>query len=340
MVDKTGVLKNGMYIGFKTEYLNIIENDRYLFRCNLKEDNYTYPFGAFLNKIFLIMCNGEKIDIIEEGKSRQNEIVSKTIKINKSVLKKMEEAGVYINDKKKSPPRKLAKYYFYFVEKYLRMSLSEREKTFYHKLIDEFNDAAKLKRVILVRRNNGKKKSYLLPYRIITAEENGHQYLTGFAVQKNDTGGYNYKGLINIPIYSVLPFNETFFFEKVDEIKPEKDLNFTKNSCQSYLMAVDNMKDRLNDDGVLYISAFTSKVKVRLTDTGLEYLYSRIQYRPRNFKHDKNDNHIIYFNGTWLQTFLYFFKFGAEAEIITPDDYRNRFREQYQSALDNYANIK
>jgi len=64
-------------------------------------------------------------------------------------------------------------------------------------------------------------------------------------------------------------------------------------------------------------------------------LLSRTLYRPF-YRFDENDNYLIHFMATQLQTFMYFFKFGDDAKVLEPLEYRNYFVMKHEKALENY----
>ena len=345
MSKKPNVFISGMYVSLEKKYMRIIESDRNLFKCDLQKSEeidtqkkYMFSINAFLNRIFIIMCGEGGSDDIMLNNHRKRDSEHMTIKINKAILKKMKQAGV-CSDGEDPDTRKLSAFYCRHIEKYACLSQTDREKLFYKNIIEEFN-AIKKNRVVIIKRNTAPLTARLLPYEIVPAAENGHLYITGFSVIKDDSGRFVYRKPINIPLYKVIPYDESLIFGNAGEINLEKDLVFNYPTVDCYQTAIDNLKDRLADDGVLFISERPRKVKVRLNDKGLDNLYSRIQYRPNKFNISKNGNYIVEFEATWLQTFLYFFKFGSDAEILEPQSYRESFRERYESALEQYITEK
>ena len=338
---KPSVFKTGMYISIEKKYMRVIESDRYLFKCNLQRseeedprERYAFSVNSFLNRVFMIMCDEVKIDDVVLSNRRKRESEHMTIKINNAILKKMKEAGIYAEGD--SDTRRLAAFYRRYIEEYASRSQTERERIFYKNVIEEFK-SMKENMVMVIRRNAEPFTARILRYEIIDAPENGHLYITGFTVKKNEEGRFVYGKPINIPIYKVIPYDENVIFANEGEIDLKKDIVFDYPTIDCYKAAIDSLKDRLNDDGVLYISGIRRRVKVRLSDEGLENLYSRVQFRPNDLKISKSDSHIIEFEATWLQTFLYFFKFGSDAEILEPDVYRELFRQRYESAFGLYS---
>lgn len=342
-MDFTGVIKNGMYISLQRKNYKIIENDIQLFRANIEapDKHYKFTVNKFLNRIFLIMCSGQPIQTTSGKGTRSNRTIGINIKVNNDIINRMTKAGVYVN-KNTTLPGDLAPYYMYFILQYCDLTQTKREALFYQSLIAELNDAVKLNRIIKIHKNNHSDDVCILPYELKVCEENGFHYITGFVLEpdKSDKNSYLYTNLINIPIRSILPYSREKYFEALGEINPRKQILFRKKSVvRSYQEMIAHMRDRLDSDGVLYLSREPKQVKVRLTDIGMDMLYSRTQYKPDNICPDPDDNHIVRFQATRLQTFLYFFKFGAQAEILEPEEYREFFLNEYQNAVMLYKQI-
>jgi len=336
MEDSTGVIKNGMYISMKKEDFRIIENDMQLFRSNPEAGKKHYQFTAnkFLNHVFLTMCYGQKIEIVPSEKSRDRSTTGINIKINNEIIARMENAGIY---SKKAIPPDLSAYYKHFISEYCQLTLTEREQIFYKTLIEELNDAVKLNLVLKIRKNHSSDVT-MLPYGLKTADENRLHYVVGF-VLKPANQKYIYRKLICVPIRNILPYSKEKNFERIDEIIPQKQIIFSeKSEIKSYKEMTEYMKQRLYFDGVLYLSNNLKTVTVKLTDNGINMLYTRNQFKPKNIIFDNDNQNIIHFQATQLQTFLYFFKFGREAEILKPAEYRKYFLEQYEISLQIYKN--
>lgn len=80
-----------------------------------------------------------------------------------------------------------------------------------------------------------------------------------------------------------------------------------------------------------------SEIIIRLTQNGLQKYRSQLYLRPP-FDIDKTHDDIYVFHCTPKQAEYYFFKFGEDAEIISPDSLRRCFRELYEKASNAYSN--
>ena len=71
---------------------------------------------------------------------------------------------------------------------------------------------------------------------------------------------------------------------------------------------------------------------VEISDSDWEKIYSRLDHmRPAFIKEKTNGNEYV-FNCTERQAENYFFKFGEDAEIISPESLRLWFKDMYKSA--------
>lgn len=332
------IKENGLYISLSKEENSIIEGDMKLFRNYSvnKDKNYEFTVNKFLNRIFLNLCEGEEVTLQKPQKRKNHTSVSYIIKVNNEIIRKMTMAGI---DSDYYPADSSA-YYTYFISEYCKNTLTDREKIFYRPLIQEIKDAIELKNLLLIDTNKGR-HSTLLPYVLKTSEENGKHYIAGFLLNE-ENGQYFYNKLLCVPLQSILFCSEKNHIRRGRKIFPEKDIAFQEKSLvHSYDEMKKYIEERLRSDGILYLSDTLRDVKVRLSTKGMEYLYSRTQYKPVNIHFDSNDNsnkQIIHFQATYLQTFMYFFKFGEEAEILSPFQYRKKFLQKYERAFKLYSN--
>lgn len=358
------IKSNGMYLSIKEESLNIINNDIELFRSNPNpKKQFKFSINTFLNRIFLNMCNKESVKKIakelSENKDTESSIGTKrkksskgntgskktskkgfTIKINNTIINRIESTGIYCKDKEFYAPD-VAKYYKFYIEQYTSLPLTEREKIFYKDFINRFEEVKQLQKIISIKKVTGFQNSNtknisneiaIYPYKIETSNDNACNYITGFALN-----GRTYSNIICIPLHRILLYEKTIFFDEKETIEPDKEIIFKTNSyIKNYSELTSYIQNRLDTDGVLYISGSQQTVRVKLSDKGLEWLYLRPQYKPHNISIDKENPNIISFQASQLQTFMYFFKFGAEAEILEPTNYRDDFRKRYQAALSVY----
>lgn len=325
----SSVIESGIYISLKQEYYRVIENDMNLFRTNThaSENRYKFTIGKFLNNIFLNMYDGRKFDPNSVKRTRKIGAKGFNIKINSEIVFIMEQAGLNVESDYSAD---FAAYYIQFIEEYCKFPLNEREKIFYKQIINKFEDEICLKSILKIQKNDGNSTD-ILPYAVKQSDEINRNYLTGFSlIEKN--GKYIYNKTICIPLIKILSFQRTGKINKKNQIVFKND-----SDIKSYDDMKKYIEKRFISDGVIYLSDELRDVSVRLSNAGMEMLYSRTQYRPYFYETDKTEQNIIHFRATRLQTFMYFFTFGCEAEILKPNEYRKLFVKEYKKALKNYV---
>lgn len=92
---------------------------------------------------------------------------------------------------------------------------------------------------------------------------------------------------------------------------------------------------QLVNNSPAYLIGKTGQIKVKLTEKGKQSYQSRLYSRPDKIESLSSDD-IYVFDCTQQQIFNYFFSFGPEAEIISPENLRNRFINTYENALKSY----
>ena len=78
-------------------------------------------------------------------------------------------------------------------------------------------------------------------------------------------------------------------------------------------------------------------IKLELTQNG-EKLYEKLNLNRPNYL-NKEDN-IYYFDCAQSQIEFYFFKFGEDVKIISPENLKNKFSKKYYNALQRYQKKK
>jgi predicted DNA-binding transcriptional regulator YafY len=94
-----------------------------------------------------------------------------------------------------------------------------------------------------------------------------------------------------------------------------------------------SIKDAIRIRGLPFLRAGTTEVLVRLSDNGKRLYSNLIQNRPI---YTSKNGDVYTFNCTEAQAQFYFFKFGADAEILKPASLRSRFKDLYRKASQEY----
>ena len=97
-----------------------------------------------------------------------------------------------------------------------------------------------------------------------------------------------------------------------------------------------NIESQLSNYSPAYLIGKPELIKVKLTKKGKQSYQSRLYSRPEKIESLSTDD-VYVFDCTQQQIFNYFFSFGADAKIISPESLRNRFISTYNEALKQYT---
>lgn len=98
---------------------------------------------------------------------------------------------------------------------------------------------------------------------------------------------------------------------------------------------ITNIETQITNYSPAYLVGKPEQIKVKLTQKGKQSYQSRLYSRPEKIESLSSDDAFV-FDCTQQQIFNYFFPFGADAEILSPEYLRNRFKNAHEKALDNY----
>lgn len=325
-------MESGMYIRLTKADYSIIQNDIELFRssCAGKNpaDRQRYSANGFMNIVFANMADGSRFDEQKFPRKRYKDPVGMNIKLNKRIDRIMLKAGLDASDFG-THSADCAAYYMHFIESYCRLPLVERERIFYKPIIESIEDDICLHYYLKIVRNDGNCVN-LLPFTVKSSDDIHKNYVVGFALRRTQKG-YVFQKTVCVPLRKIAGVSH------LKKIVPEKQIIFRSGSgITSFAELKSAINERLETDGVLYLSGKLNDVSVWLSDTGIKKLGELSLFRPA-FEQDEKDGHIIRFRATWLQTFKYFFQFGSDAKILEPEEYRSKFRNSYKAAFELYS---
>lgn len=209
------------------------------------------------------------------------------------------------------------------LEKYAQKAYFEREQIYFKKYIEEFNNSISRNNLLKIfYRNNAK---LILPFDIRTDEWSSYNYLIGLDLTNASSKSEGI--LVNLRISYISDCRQ---MEK-GTVPFECDLsNDEKNEIE----------EKISSRGVQFVSEEPIEIKLRFTEKGKDMYDHMVFMRPQISEMPNPDEPDIYtFNCTATQARFYFFKFGADVEIISPTDIRRvYFLEQYKAAYLLYEN--
>ena len=238
------------------------------------------------------------------------------------------------------------------IEYYCSLSMPEREAIIYRQPLKVLREHIKNHEIITILKNKpvldtksanykDESKITVLPYKIGVTKESNRHYLACF-LMKQEEKGWSYLNLESVPVKNIIPYyyDNNEWFRVHQKIKPDRDIHFREPKkeggkfCSSYSEMIGYMESRLALDGYEYLPGSAEQVKVELTPKGFERLYDWANFRPK-FTADE-DKGFITFEATFMQTFRYFFKFGKEARITSPQKYIDDFKTALRKLSDIY----
>ena len=111
---------------------------------------------------------------------------------------------------------------------------------------------------------------------------------------------------------------------------------------------VENKTDPLSDEecnhvtntllskGVQFLAGSSKEIRVRFTEKGMREFRKHINIRPKPNPDKSAGNDLVFYCTEW-QAITYFFKFGREAEVISPIGLRRKFNKLYSDACLKYS---
>ena len=99
------------------------------------------------------------------------------------------------------------------------------------------------------------------------------------------------------------------------------------------------MNSKIRTVGVQFLLQDSELIRIRFSKRGKAMYESQAHLRPAFTKRreDSDGSWVFEFNCTQIQAQYYFFKFGSDAEIISPPELRKEFFEQYSKARSLYG---
>lgn len=204
------------------------------------------------------------------------------------------------------------------LEEYARKPLVEREAILFNDLIEMVGSCVKSHLSLVLTLANGARYE-VRPFGVLTDKGNNYHYLVGYsrkAGEKADDKQSSFR-ISNIREYKLYHGRSGKLTEKERR----------------------SIAHRINSVGVQFLLEEPDRIKVRLSKRGKSMYESQAHLRPVFISREMEESGdwVYEFNCTKIQAQYFFFKFGAEAEILYPLDLRNLFAKRYQEACNQYS---
>lgn len=202
-------------------------------------------------------------------------------------------------------------YLRFLIHEYTTLSLGKRERIIFKELIEKVNNAIKNSNVIMVKSFDDSDKYIVRPIGITEDSQTQFNYLCGYA-KKQNAEIESYKSFRIYRIETIIQLSDKYTMtEKENKFRESPAYYDTKN-----------------------------KYTVKLTNKGYSMYQGILHLRPTSTSvESKNGYYILNFYSSEREMYNYFFKFGAECQIIEPVSLHKRFTEEYKKALAIYDDM-
>ena len=203
------------------------------------------------------------------------------------------------------------------IEEYCSLPFIMREQIYRKDIYEIIERACKEKRILKIKANYYGKDQlfYVYPYKIVPDSFHTQSYLVCYSrkAEKED------KNKI-VASFSMARINTPTLLSKTFHLNKQE---------------IANIEAQLSNYSPAYLIGKPEQIKVKLTKKGKQSYQTRLYSRPEKIESLSTDDTYV-FNCTQQQIFNYFFPFGADAEIISPESLRNRFKNALEKSLSQY----
>ena len=203
------------------------------------------------------------------------------------------------------------------IEEYCSLPFIKRERIYRKDVYEIIKRACQENRILKIKANYYGKDQlfYVYPYKIIPDPLHTQSYLVCYSrkAKENDADKI-------VASFSMARMNPPTMLAKTFHLNKQE---------------IANIETQIANYSPAYLVGKPEQIKVKLTKKGKKSYQTRLYSRPEKIEFLSNDD-IYVFDCTPQQIFDYFFPFGADAEIISPESLRNRFRTSLIKSLERY----
>ena len=277
----------------------------------LSESNDTIPEIAEKDLIRIIYSTEKKRLINKIEFQKKNKHSSRIYRISNENLAfltgdECEESDIYDDN--------IGLYLKCILEEYCSLPYLERERIVYKDRYELVNQAIENHCILKIRASD-RKWYHVYPYSLESDSMSTRMYLVGLSKSLSNEASYKTPASFRIPGIS--------------------EMKMLKKSGRLTKEELATVQNALTARKVQFLLDNEELIRIRLSDTGLKYYNSQLFLRPA-YDVDLSSGNEYVFNCTQRQAEYYFFKFGKEAEVLSPPELRERFAEMYASAAEMY----
>jgi len=196
------------------------------------------------------------------------------------------------------------------IEQYASQHFLDREKAYFKETVETIENAIRHREKLKIQL--GEKVFAVRPYKILNDKQSTFNYLIGFSSQN----GVEAENIASMRL------------SRITSIK------CTPDDGAISIYEIDKIRDKIVSSGVAFLIEDAIKVVVKLTKKGRGLYAGHVLNRPIYLSIIGNEYE---FKCTKKQAEAYFFKFGADAEVIEPLLLREEFISKHKEALAKYT---
>ncbi|MGN0438455.1 MAG: WYL domain-containing protein [Lachnospiraceae bacterium] len=203
------------------------------------------------------------------------------------------------------------------IEEYCSLPFIQRERIFRKNIYEMIEQACSEKRILKIKANYYGKDQlfYVYPYKIVPDQFHTQSYLVCYSRKAEDEE----KDKI-VASFSMARINHPTMLTKTFHLNKQE---------------IANIESQISNYSPAYLIEKPERIKVKLTKKGKQSYQSRLYSRPEKIESLSTDD-VYVFDCTQQQVYNYFFAFGDDAEIISPEPLRNRFKTKLIKSLEKY----
>lgn len=215
----------------------------------------------------------------------------------------------------------------YILEQFAALPLDEREKIYFFETCRTIRRAIEESQLLILSITTRPQTIIeVKPLDLLTDENTGSCYLIGYSRTRESDDAFDYCSIKLSRIRRCGMRMEEFSLSRKEE-------TVVRRICEKFGAAY--VPRKLNSDQI-------EQTVVRLTKYGYESLY--LKYIPRQrplpciapVLSDDGEHYELTFDCSHNQIMNYFFVYGKDAEVISPEWLRGKMKERYQGALEAY----
>ena len=206
------------------------------------------------------------------------------------------------------------------IEEYCSLPFIKRERIYKREIFDTIERACSERRILKIEVPYFGKKQlfYVYPYKIMPDPYHTQSYLVCYSRKADESDDNKI-----VASFTMAKINKLTMLTKTFHLNKQE---------------VSNIESQLINHSPAYLIGRPEQIRVRLTENGKRSYQSRLYSRPNKIEVLSKDD-IYVFDCSHLQALNYFFPFGEDAEILSPETLRERFQNMHEKALKRYKGV-